>query len=81
MGIVVVEVCDGNAITALDIEEILETEFPEVAVMTNECMNYCGLCAVRPYAFVNNTRVFGKTPEACLDKIREQIKSELAVYQ
>ena len=27
MGIVVVEICDGNAITSIDIEEILEREF------------------------------------------------------
>ena len=38
MGIVVVEVCDGNAITTLNIEEIIESEFPEVAVLMNECL-------------------------------------------
>ncbi|MFC4023460.1 DUF1450 domain-containing protein [Oceanobacillus longus] len=81
MGIVVVEVCDGNAITTLDIEGIIEAEFPEVAVLMNECLSFCGLCALRPYALVNNKRVSGKTPEECLGKIREQIKKELAVYQ
>ncbi|GEN89863.1 DUF1450 domain-containing protein [Oceanobacillus sp. FSL W8-0428] len=81
MGIVVIEICDGNAITTIDIESILEKEFPEVAVLMNECLSFCGLCAVRPYALVNNKRVFGKTPEECLDKIRLQIKEELAVYE
>jgi len=81
MGIVVVEVCDSNAITTLNIEEIIESEFPEVAVLTNECLSFCGLCRVRPYALVNNKRVFGKTPEECLENIREQVKKELAVYQ
>lgn len=81
MGIVVVEVCDGNAITTLDIESIIETEFPEVAVLMNECLSFCGLCALRPYALVNNKRISGKTPEECLDKIRDQVKKELAVYQ
>lgn len=81
MGIVVVEVCDGNAITTIDIEAIIEAEFPEVAVLKNDCLSFCGLCAVRPYALVNNKRVFGKTPEECLDKIRTAIKEELAVYQ
>lgn len=80
MGIVVVEICDGNTITTIDIEEILESEFPEVAVIMNECLNFCGLCAVRPYALVNNKRVFGKTPEECLDKIKIAIKEELAFY-
>ncbi|WP_092491359.1 MULTISPECIES: YuzB family protein [Virgibacillus] len=81
MGIVVVEVCDGNAITTLDIEDIIEKEFPEVAVLMNECLSFCGLCRVKPYALVNNKRVFGNTPEECLDKIRSAIKEELAVYQ
>ncbi|MUK88736.1 DUF1450 domain-containing protein [Ornithinibacillus sp. L9] len=81
MGIVVVEVCDGNAITTLNIEEILEEEFPEVAVLTSDCLSFCGLCRVKPYALVNNKRVFGSTPEECLDKIRAAIKEELAIYQ
>jgi uncharacterized protein YuzB (UPF0349 family) len=80
MGIVVVEICDGNTITTVDVEGIIESEFPEVAVLTNECLNFCGLCAVRPYALVNNKRVFAKTPEECLDKIREAIKEELAQF-
>ncbi|AIF44749.1 MULTISPECIES: DUF1450 domain-containing protein [Virgibacillus] len=81
MGIVVVEVCDGNEITTIDIEAILEEEFPEVAVLMNECLSFCGLCRVKPYALVNNKRVFGNTPEECLDKIRDAIKKELAVYE
>lgn len=81
LGIVVVEICDGNTITTVDVEEILESEFPEVAVIMNQCLNFCGLCAVRPFALVNNRRIFGKTPEECLDKIREVIKEELALYQ
>lgn len=74
------EICDGNTIKTIDIEEILETEFPEVAVIMNECLNFCGLCTFRPYALVNNKRVFGKTPEECLDKIRIAIKEELAAF-
>ncbi|MBU5266659.1 DUF1450 domain-containing protein [Virgibacillus proomii] len=81
MGIVVVEVCDGNAITSIDIEEILEREFPEVAVLINDCLSFCGLCRVKPYAIVNNKRIFGNTPEECLDNIRTAIKEELAKYE
>ncbi|SHG26062.1 DUF1450 domain-containing protein [Ornithinibacillus halophilus] len=81
MGIVVVEICDGNAITTLNIEEILENEFPEVAVLTSDCLSFCGLCRVKPYALVNNKRIFGKTPEECLEKIKIAIKEELAIYQ
>ncbi|WP_430789997.1 DUF1450 domain-containing protein [Virgibacillus flavescens] len=80
MGIVIVDVCDGNAITTIDIEEIIEEEFPEVSVMMNECLSFCGLCALKPYALVNGKRISGNTPEACLDKIREALRKELAVY-
>lgn len=80
MGIVIVDVCSVNPITTLDIETILETEFPEVAVVINSCLSFCGLCAKSPYAHVNGKLVHGKTPELCLERIREEIKKELAVY-
>lgn len=79
MGIVIIDICSGNAITTIeDIEGILESEFPEVAVLMNECLSYCGLCAIRPFALVNGKRVIGKTPSECLDNIRAAIKIELA---
>lgn len=80
MGIVVVDICSANMITTIDIEGILEEEFPEVAVVTNSCQSVCGLCAKACYANVNGKIVHGKTPEQCLDRIRLQIKKELAVY-
>lgn len=80
MGIVVVEVCDGNLINELDIEGLIESEYPEVAVLMNDCLSFCGMCAVRPYAIVNGHRIFGKTPEEALDKIRRKIEEELAIY-
>lgn len=81
MGIVVVEICDSNLINALDIEKIIESEYPEVAVLINDCLNFCGLCRLKPYALVNNQRVHGKTPEETLAKIRKAIEEELAIYQ
>ena len=80
MGIVVVEICDGNLITELDIESIIESEYPDVAVLMNECLSFCGMCAVRPYAIVNGSRVFGKTSEEALEKIRTKIEEELALF-
>lgn len=80
MGIVVVDVCNVNRITSLDIENILEEEFPEVAVIMNSCLSFCGLCANTAYAQVNGKLVHGKTPEQCLENIRQEIKKELALY-
>ena len=80
MGIIVVEICDGSLITQIDVEAILENEFPEVAVLESSCLSFCGMCAKRPYAIVNGKRIFAKTPEECLDLIREHIKTELALF-
>jgi len=78
---IIVEVCDANLFTTIDIEEVIEGEFPEVAVIINQCLSFCGLCRAVPYAIVNNKRVFGKTPEECLDKVRAAIKEELSMFQ
>lgn len=80
MGIVVVDVCQSNQMATIDIEEVLETEFPEVAVLINDCLSYCGLCARTCFAQVNGKIIHGKTKEQCLDNIREAIKKELAIY-
>lgn len=80
MGIVVVEICDGSLIKQLDIENLIENEFPEVAVIESSCLSFCGMCAKLPYAIVNGKRIFAKTAEECLELIRKQIKEELAVF-
>ncbi|WP_053365902.1 YuzB family protein [Bacillus sp. FJAT-27245] len=81
MGIVIVDICQSNSINVLDLETILESEYPEVSVLQNECLSFCGMCARSPYAIVNGKRVFAKTPEECLDKIRRQIEKELALFE
>ena len=78
---IIVEVCDANLFTTIDIEEVIEGEFPEVAVIINQCLSFCGLCRAVPFAIVNNKRIFGKTPEECLDKVREAIKEELSMFE
>ncbi|WP_334071834.1 MULTISPECIES: DUF1450 domain-containing protein [Paenibacillus] len=79
MGIVVVEVCDSNLLSALDLEQ-LEEEFPEIAVLRLDCLNLCGLCKLRPYAMVNGQKVFAKTTEECLSLIKETIRRELEAF-
>ncbi|RHW35727.1 DUF1450 domain-containing protein [Neobacillus notoginsengisoli] len=81
MGIVIVDVCMSNSINQFDIEAILESEYPEVSVLMNDCLSFCGMCARSPFAIVNGKRVFAKTPEECLDKIRRQIEKELTFYE
>jgi len=80
LGIVVVEICDGSLINAIDLEAILEAEYPEVAVIENSCLSFCGMCAKRPYAIVNGKRIFAKTAVECLTLIKQHIEAELALY-
>ncbi|MNH99347.1 hypothetical protein D3C73_521130 [compost metagenome] len=79
MGIVVVEVCDSNLMSALDLEK-LEEEYPEIAVLRTDCLNLCGLCKLRPYAMVNGERVFAKTTEECISLIKQKIEEELQAF-
>jgi len=80
ISVVIVEICENNFITKLDLEKILETEYPEVSVLETDCLSFCGMCAASPYAMVNGKRVFAKTPEECLAKIRDVIQQELAFF-
>ena len=81
MGIVIIDVCSANQLTKLDIESILEDEFPEVAVVINQCLSYCGLCGRNPFAHVNGKLIAGRTVEQCLDKIRDAVQKELEIYE
>lgn len=80
MGIVVVEICDGNLMMSYDLETLFSEEYPEVAVLTNDCLSFCGLCQIRPFVLVNGKRIVGSTPEECLANIRKAIDLELAMF-
>lgn len=77
LGIILVEICEGSLINTIDVEAELESRYPEVAVISNECLMACGLCTYSPFAMVNGKRIFAKTPEACLEKIKAAIETEL----
>lgn len=80
VGIIVVEICDSNLINEIDVEEILESRYPEVSVLKHDCLSFCGTCRLRPYAIVNGKRIFAQTAEECLEKIEARIKLELAMF-
>ncbi|MGD6844460.1 DUF1450 domain-containing protein [Bacillus infantis] len=80
MGIVVVEICDGSLIAELDLEGLLEAQYPEVAVIESSCLSFCGMCARRPYAIVNGKRIFAGTAEECFQLIKEHIDNELKEF-
>ncbi|UNO48837.1 YuzB family protein [Alicyclobacillus acidoterrestris] len=79
MDIVLVEVCDSNPISLLDLEA-LEGMYPGVTVLRTECLSQCGLCAHNAYAYVDGNIVFAKDPETCLARIRQRIEQHLALW-
>jgi len=78
IGIILVEICNLNALKDVHLAEIEESS-PLVSVIQMECLNSCGLCTVAPFALVNGKRVFGKTLDKCITKINQQIQKELDV--
>lgn len=79
LGLVVVEVCTRNEMALLPLEEI-EDKFPEAAVMRTDCLNMCNLCRARPYAMVNENRIFAGTKEECLKQVEEAVQEEIKQF-
>jgi uncharacterized protein YuzB (UPF0349 family) len=80
LGLVIVEVCSRGAINTQALEQF-EEEHPEVAVLREECLNNCELCAVRPFAYVNGKTVAAPTPEGCVERIKRYAGQELQKYE
>ncbi len=79
MGLILLEICDMNLLSEEALQALLE-KYPEVAVMSYDCQNLCGLCKMRPYALVNGQRIFGKDLPECIENIRIKIEEELALF-
>lgn len=79
IGIVVVEICTNNLLMLYAVED-LEFKYPEIAVLQTDCLGFCGLCRLSPYAIVNGKRIIGKTAEECLEKIENAIQAELKAF-
>ncbi|MDB5085404.1 MAG: hypothetical protein JWN30_2290 [Bacilli bacterium] len=78
IGFVLVEVCDSNWVSALDLED-LEQQYPGVSVLRSECLSLCEFCRESAYALVNGEIVSAATAEQCLIRIKEKIEQELAL--
>lgn len=75
IGLVLIELCDYNQLTPEHLKKIVSR--PEVAVMSYDCLNRCGMCSMCPFAMVNGTRIFAGTIDACVEKISHQVDVEL----
>ncbi|MDD9150101.1 MULTISPECIES: DUF1450 domain-containing protein [unclassified Sporolactobacillus] len=75
LGMILIEICDYNILTAEHLKKI--ARHPEVAVMSYDCLNLCGMCSLRPFAVVNGQRVFAASVEDCLAKIEQRVEEEL----
>ncbi|WP_245751672.1 DUF1450 domain-containing protein [Amphibacillus marinus] len=80
-GIVIVEICESNLLQTIEAEHLFESEYPEVSVLVSDCLSFCGLCRLKPYALVNGRRIKGTDIDECLANIRTAIEEELSIYQ
>jgi uncharacterized protein YuzB (UPF0349 family) len=76
MGIVVVEVCDVNPASGLQLER-LEEEHPGVSVIRSPCLSNCTMCATVPYAYVNGEMLTATTREELWAALKRAIEEEL----
>jgi uncharacterized protein YuzB (UPF0349 family) len=75
IGLVLIELCDYNQLSPEHLKKV--TACPEVAVMSYDCLNRCGMCSMCPFAMVNGKQIFGRTIDACVEKIKHQVDDEL----
>lgn len=80
LGLVIIEVCNRNAVHTSSLEAF-EAEHPDVAVLHEECLNNCELCALRPFVYVNGKTVTAPTAAGCVERIERFIERELAPYE
>ncbi|TCP59484.1 uncharacterized protein YuzB (UPF0349 family) [Tumebacillus sp. BK434] len=77
MGIVIVEVCDVNPASGLDLES-LESAYPGTSVIRTSCLSNCSECALHPYAYVNGEIHWAETTDELWNTIKTAIAAELA---
>jgi uncharacterized protein YuzB (UPF0349 family) len=80
MGIVIVEVCDVNPASGLDLEQ-LEQEYPGVSVIRTPCLSNCTQCAAVPYAYINGEFVSATDPQALWNELKLAIVEELKNWE
>lgn len=77
LSVVLVEVCDANAASRPELFE-LESEYPLMSVMENECMSECELCARHPYVFLNGELLYTDNADELILQIKEKAKKIVA---
>jgi len=80
LGLVIVEVCSRNGVNTAALERFSE-EHPDIAVLHEECLNNCELCALRPFAYVNGDTATGRTPEDCITRIEKFAARAMSAYE
>jgi uncharacterized protein YuzB (UPF0349 family) len=80
LGIVIVEVCDVNPASALELER-LEEDFPGTSVIRNSCLSNCTMCATTPFAYVNGELLLHEEREGLWTLIKAMVEQELKAFE
>ncbi|MDZ5710715.1 DUF1450 domain-containing protein [Jeotgalibacillus haloalkalitolerans] len=74
----IIKFCPNNFKRQLQDTKIAVKQLPDVQVMENKCLNYCGQCIVEPFAIVNGKGVFCKTADELYPAIQQRLSIPLA---
>ncbi|KZE54139.1 hypothetical protein AV540_07765 [Brevibacillus parabrevis] len=56
-------------------------QLPEVQVIDERCVNYCGQCLEKAFALFNGKNVVGSDGQELLERLKEKWAAATAVYQ
>nr|WP_039812748.1 DUF1450 domain-containing protein [Jeotgalibacillus malaysiensis] len=74
-----IKFCPNNFKKKLNETKAAVKQLPDVQVIENKCLNYCGQCIVEPFAIVDGKAVFCNRPEELYPAIREKLSSSPAL--
>ena len=72
---IIAKFCPCNFEDELDEVKDQLRQLPNVEVIDERCLNYCGQCLVQPYALINGDNIVADDPDELLSTILKHIDS------
>lgn len=72
---IVAKFCPCNFEGELDEVKDKLGDLPNVEVIDDRCLNYCGQCLIQPYALINGENITADTADELLEKVLNYISA------
>lgn len=70
---IIAKFCPCNFEGELDEVKDQVGNLPNVEIVDDRCLNYCGQCLIQPYALINGENIVADTADELLEKILNHI--------